>query len=657
MRWTRIMKRMGVAAIAAVMGLSSPVTMITSHAAYENVMGSEYDNTYVIIRKDPTGKVGKNISVPVTIKAPDYMEDVWVGFSDEIEGFYEMPEDGGKEAGLQNRFPFEINESTFKPKKLGNLNEGSTKTVTLSARVRRDMAEGYYCIPIAVYIGGPENTAEVDYINVWIGGAGSGTGTDDEEESTEDVAFVLGEGQSTPYGTYPNVMNFGINMRNKSLMPAYDVTVSMVLSRSDDEFPFKINDGNYDRHFDVIESGQTVQLPYSMAIRENSYTGYYPLKFKITYRESMDGDQKVAEGPGAVIHSGSTGGSQNQSTDTTVQSKEYEFYVHITSKEKEDSLGDFNENDRTKARIIVEGFQTIPEKIMAGEEFEMVLRMKNASTQVAASNILFTLEPEKVDNTSVFSTESGSSSIVVNSLGAGESTELRMKFLAKAGIDQRSYSLTIKEKYDSPEFKNAEESVVVDVPIYQKARFSTSTFEVMPESIEVGGETNIMFGVNNTGRIQLYNVNARFEADSIKTTEAYVGNIKPGETGNVDIMVTGEAPTADDGKIKVIISYEDENGEVTETEKELNLFVTEPMMMDEGMMGDMSGMEGMEGMEADAPAGIAGWMADPVKKKILIAGGVVLVAAAAAGTVLFVKHRKKKKAQKEEEEGIDDEIS
>ena len=48
------------------------------------------------------------------------------------------------------------------------------------------------------------------------------------------------------------------------------------------------------------------------------------------------------------------------------------------------------------------------------------------------------------------------------------------------------------------------------------------------------------------------------------------------ETGNVDCMVTGSAPTTDDGKVKVIISYEDENGEVSEVEKELTLYVSEP---------------------------------------------------------------------------------
>ena len=646
MSMRRVLKQIGAAFLAAAIVLALPGTGTDARAAYENVLDDRlYDNEFLVIRRDPTGKVGKTMNIPVIIQAPYEMEDVWVGISRDISYYYEMPEDGGTESGVQNTFSYEINESTFEPKKLGDIKEGNTKSITLTARVRRDMKEGYYCIPISIYQGGKDGSEETDFMNVWIG-ASTASDTDESDEDTEAIAFVMGEGQSTPYGTYPNVMNFGINFRNKSKMDAYDVTVSMVLSKSDDEFPFMINDGNYDRHFDVIAAGETVTLPYSMAIREESYTGFYPIKFNVTYRESIDGDKKISEGPGAFTDA-KTGATQ--STDTSVQSLSYEFYVHITSKEREDSLGDFNENDRSKARIIVESMRTEPERIMAGEEFDLILNMKNASTDVSASNILFTLEPEKVDNTSVFSTESGSASVVVNSLPAGASTELRVRFMSKAGIDQRSYSITIKEKYDSPEFKNAEESVTVDIPIYQQARLSTSTFDIMPESIEVGSETNIMFGINNTGRIQLYNVNARFEADSIKTTEAYVGNIEPGQTGNVDVMVTGVAPTADDGKVRVIISYEDENGAVTEVEKELTLFVTEPLPeFDESMYTDM------EGMEADAPAGL--WD-DPVKRNLAIAGGVAAAAAVIAGTVIFVKRRKKKKQQREEEEGIDDDIS
>ncbi len=89
-------------------------------------------------------------------------------------------------------------------------------------------------------------------------------------------------------------------------------------------------------------------------------------------------------------------------------------------------------------------------------------------------------------------------------------------------MDQRSYAITIKEKYDSPEFKNAEESIVVDIPVKQYAKLSTSTIEVMPDNMTVGSESNVMFGINNTGKVILYNVTVTFEGDSIKTTDAYV---------------------------------------------------------------------------------------------------------------------------------------
>lgn len=60
-----------------------------------------------------------------------------------------------------------------------------------------------------------------------------------------------------------------------------------------------------------IAAGETVSMPYSFAIRSDAYTGYYPLKFEITYRETATGDlQKIEE----------------------------EFWVHVKNKEKETIL-------------------------------------------------------------------------------------------------------------------------------------------------------------------------------------------------------------------------------------------------------------------------------------------------------------------------------
>lgn len=527
---------------------------------------------------------------------------------------FQQIESKGESDYTVDYYPFEIMETTFVGKNVGNIKAGNVKSVSLSARVRRDAAQGYYSIPIQLEWDGGY---DVDYINIWIS-TSSTTSEDEEEDKKEGNYFVIGENQSTPRGVYPNVIDFGVNFRNKRETTAQDVTISMGLSEDDAKFPFEINDGNYDRTFERVSPGETVAAQYSMAIREDSYTGYYPIKFTITFRLSSEGDLHTEEGV---------------------------FYVHVVSKDKEDDLGEFDANDRVRARVIVEGYHTVPEEVYAGNEFELVLNMKNASTTVPASNILFNLESEKVSDSAVFTTESGTASMVVDSLAPGQTTEIRAKFTAKAGVDQRSYGITVKEKYDSPEFKNAEESIIVDIPVKQYARLSTSNIDVMPDTMSVGSESNVMFGINNTGKVILYNVNVTFEGDSIKPVDTYVGNIKPGETGNVDTMLTGIALTMDDGTIRLQIHYEDENGQAAEpVEKELNLMVTEEMETE----FDPSLTMDPELMEPEKPS-----FFEAYKMWILMGG------AAAAGAVGFVtvRHIRKKRRAAKEKEDIEDEIS
>ena len=367
-----------------------------------------------------------------------------------------------------------------------------------------------------------------------------------------------------------------MNLTNTGLKKVYDVRVDMQLDADITKFPFDINEGNYNRKMGDMESGQMVTVPYSMMVREDVKSGFFPIHYLVTYREEE-------------------GGEFSEPVDKV-------FYVRVKGKDDDELSADAGEQDRTKARIIVDSFETIPAEIYAGQPFELRVRMKNASSDVAASNIMFTFASEEVENTPIFTSESGSTSVVVNNMAPGATADLSMVFKAAPTAEQKSYRMTIQEQYDSPEFKNAKEEVKIALPVKQEPRLNTSTIDVMPDAIEVGSETNVMFGINNTGKVILYNVMARFEADSIQSADAYVGNIKPGETGNVDTMLTAIAPTTDDGKVKIIISYEDENGVVSETEKEMLLNVSEAFS-DDGM----DGMDGMDnGMDADTDAAQAG---------------------------------------------------
>ena len=487
--------------------------------------------------KIPVGKTGKIMNVTFYVETGSDYGDAWAGIA---------YDDGDDEEDVI--FPFELTSETTDRKHVGKITKGKKKNITISARVRRDVPEGYYGIPVYLADDKESGRGVQEYINVYIQKSAT-TDSSSESEAVKDVDFTIGEGQSTPRGRYPDVLNFSLNMANTGKLTAFDVTAHMVMDKDSTVFPFEINDANYDRHFDKVESGGMVNLDYSFAIQKNTYTGYYPIKLEITYRESTEGELKKAE---------------------------EQFFVHIDNKDKDEtttSAKEFNPNDRTKARIVVDSYRTEPKDVFAGETFDLFITMKNASASVPASNILFTLESEKVSDSAVFSMEEGSSSHAVNSLPANQTTELKLKMTARAGVDQRSYSITINEQYDSPEFKNATDKVTVDIPVKQMARMNVGSFDINPDTINVGDDSNVTFQINNTGKVILYNLMAKFSADSIKENEAYVGNIKPGESGNVDVNLTGKEVTTDDGKINLTISYEDENGNIKEETRDFILNV------------------------------------------------------------------------------------
>ena len=593
-------------------------------------MDDDNDTVRLVIGKTPTLYIGKNGTVSVTLmnmEDKDWVEtEIWIASEDDFRNHYSdeitKTEDRDSEESsivqsMKTIYPFEVTDSLNRHYKVGHVNKKAKKTVNLNVNVKKGLEEGYY--PILIYISKRaqgEDGMSSEYaktIMAWIETKKTTGTSETDEDSSEPVAFALGENQSTPSANYSEVMNFDVNVRNTGYKTAYDVRVDMELSEDITKFPFEINDGNYDRQMGNMNPDQTVAVPFSMAVREKAKSGYYPIKFKIRYRENENGNFAAPV--------------------------EDTFYVRVYGKDEADSLdSEAGENERTKARIIVDSFETDPAEIYAGQDFTLKVRMKNASNSIAASNILFTFESEAVSDSPVFTTVNGSNSVVVNSLAPGASDTLTIKFSSSPTAEQRSYTITINEQYDSPEFKNAKEAVKIAVGLKQEARLNTGTIEVMPDAISVGEESNVMFSINNTGKVMLYNVNAVFEADSIQKNEAYVGNIEPGKSGNVDTMINGIAPTTDDGKVKLSITYEDENGKVSTVETEIQLMVNEDQSMDESNVDDT-------------------WNSDDVQpepsttdklKHLAIPVGIVGVVLAAV--ILVVIRRKKKKA------GMDDEI-
>ena len=411
------------------------------------------------------------------------------------------------------------------------------------------------------------------------------------------------------------IVNFGTEELN-------DLIVEPVISTLVTEWPFEPDTTNYLQTEPFIPGCQTKEaamanrreFTFHFKTRSDVMTGYYPLKFHISYTKAGVRSEEPAE--------------------LTV-------YVKTIGKPGSGIIGgNGQEASGSKPRIVVTGFETNPAKVFAGETFTLTIHVKNTSKDTTVTNVLFDMQAaqegeDKTNTYSAFLPTSGSSSVYMEKIAPDTSADIEIETTAKADLAQKPYVLDVNMKYDAATVFDLTDKASVSIPILQESRFDTSIPEVVPDNIEVGSQSNVMFSIYNTGKTTLYNVQVKFIAESIAEASAFVGNLQSGNTGNVDVMLTGQAATMDDGIVKLEISYEDDAGNVTTAEKEITLFVNEPMM-DDMMMGD-DGMMGGDMMMDDGEGG------NPKTGIIVgsVSGAVVL---AGVGLGVFLKLRKKKKA-------------
>ena len=398
-----------------------------------------------------------------------------------------------------------------------------------------------------------------------------------------------------------------------------NVIVTPVISNSVKEWPFEISRTGYAEEIGEIPGSHNMEeayanhreVRYALATRQDVLSGYYKLDFNVVYEREGKPEKAVLS-----------------------------TYVKAIGASGSGMVDEDGDGSKTSVpRIIVTGFETEPKDVFAGTTFLLKIHVKNTSSRTAVSNVEFDLEAAtegKDENTlyASFLPTSGSNSIYVPSIPIGGETELTMEMTAKADLVQKPYAIDMTMKYEDEKYNAYENKTSLSVPVKQLSRIEYGTPEVLPESITIGSQANVVFSVYNTGKTTLYNVKVRFEDETVSGGEYYVGKLESGATGNVDTMVTGEAATMDDGMIKTIISYENDAGEVTEVETQIPLYVTEEMMDDMDYM----------------PAGDVPEQSSRLPLILGIAAAVIV--AVVITVILIVRSRKKKKAKRQQEEDL-----
>jgi cytoskeletal protein RodZ len=388
----------------------------------------------------------------------------------------------------------------------------------------------------------------------------SDTTTDTTSDTTDDAAskinskVMLCDNWEIPTVTYGQQVNIVLPLVNMDKTNITDVIVTPVVSTETASFPFEIEKTGYTVELTELLGSNAIadplerrqEITYTFRARNDISTGYYAVNFQVIFKNA-EGTEETATIP---------------------------TYVKTIGKRGAGSTSD----SKSVPRMIVTGFETVPADVHAGEDFTLTLHIKNTSNFANVANIKCDLQAatDGTDENAVtqaFLPKQGSSTIFLDSIGMGETKDISIDMNAKADLTQKPYVLNVKMEYEDDSYNQFTSDASVSIPVKQEARFEISAPEVMPASIQIGSESNVMFSIYNTGKTIMYNTTVKFEAASITGGDTYVGKIQTGETGNVDAMVTGQAATADDGTVKVLITYEDEAGNPTTVEKSLTLSV------------------------------------------------------------------------------------
>lgn len=447
---------------------------------------------------------------------------------------------------------------------------------------------------------------------------------DDKDDDTTvpvnaDHFLTVGGNWVTPVANAGQPVSIVLPIVNMGKTNVTKAVVTPVLSTDTATWPFEITQSGYSQTIEDLPGTDTGmsdmdrrrELTWNLQTRSDVGNGYQKISFNVRYFAS-------------------DGSSQTTTLDTYIQTS--------------GTAGVSADGKASTPRVIVTGFETNPEVVHAGDSFMLTLHLKNTSTATSVNNMLFEFDAAVEGKDSETTYESflptaGSNTIFVDKMAKNGTRDIQIEMEARSDLAQKPYAIDVNMSYEDEHVNAYTNKASVSIPVKQEARIDMSQPEVTPSSIDVGSEANVMFSIYNLGKTKLYNVSVKTDSEFFSGGDCFVGNLDSGATGSVDMYLTGEAATTDDGTVKLQITYEDETGAPTTVEKEISLFVTEPVY-DDGMHDDTAMPDGDTGNGM----GIGGKIAVVV---------VILIAAGVAGAVIVMKRKKKKEQQNLEDDIMD----
>ena len=486
------------------------------------------------------------------------------------------------------------------------------------------------------------------------------------------IRLSVGDGQETPVFKAGETAELKMKVANKGNLDAQNVSIAPVVENTDD-WPFDMEKLNYEQELGTIKAGKDVEAAWGsgddkLKVREDVTGKSYKLVFRLTYDDGENQgctDKYVFVKTVAKENPSDSGGNDGQTAEQQPPQTDTPGNTPgNASGNGGDSTGNYSDGglgggavynsepvasgggsgssgDGSVPRVIVTGFDTEPGDVKAGTDFKLGAHLNNTSKREAVYNMFFYFQApaagtDAAAEAPAFLPVSGSSTVYLENIAAGGTKDISIELNARADLVQKPYSISLGMKYEDGNAVQYEGSSSLAIPVKQEARFEFSQIQASPDTVAVGEESNITCSLYNLGRVKMYNVKVRFEGDAIEGQEQFIGNLDSGSTGTIDGIVTAVEESYEESNCKLVLTYEDDAGNVSTVEQEFTMTVN---AVEEIM--DM----GMSDMTEEEPG-------SPVPGILLAAAAVIVIGIILAA--VLIKNRKKKKLAAEEEELMDE---
>jgi hypothetical protein len=327
---------------------------------------------------------------------------------------------------------------------------------------------------------------------------------------------------------------------------------------------------------------------------------------------------------------------------------EQTFTVYVTikdGKKPESSSGSSSSEPKPQPqpKVIVSDYEVSPNPVVAGEEFNLSLTLKNTSEKQKVQNIKVNFKGETTD----FISAESSNTVYLKSIAKKKTDTIDFKMKVRLNAEPKPQKVIVTIEYEDSKATaiTATEEVAVEIKQPNRISYDKPNF---PTTVNAGDTIPINMNVFNMGKSTLNNVMCALEAPGlIPEGSAFLGNMESGasktaemyvfvgtkdmsQTDEGDITTNGSDESAKYGATSGVIhlSYEDEFGQKFNEDIEISTSINPPVIP-----------ETKEEPKEEKPKASQWWIS------VIIAA---LLIAAAVITAGVIRNKRKKKVALDE---------